>query len=213
MHIYSHIKNIMEKETGVRTIIEIGANTGEDTKRILNLSQPCKYYAFEPNPASHKVLNSLPIAHKIHIERCAVGNYDGFTQFNLCDCIHPVNGKRFTGASSILEPSDKLLAKHPWIMVGEYIDVPIVTLDTFTQKNNIKDVTFIWCDAQGAEGMIIEGGKETLKNTKYFYFEFFEQEMYVGCKVINELLDFLQEWEIIERYAGDVLVKNKRMQV
>lgn len=207
--IYQHIKYIMLHEPLPHTVIEIGANTGLDTQRIYNIAKPCSYYVFEPNPVSITTFKMSNIAKHVHLEECAVGAIDGTITFNQCDCIHPVNHTRFTGASSILEPSDILLTKHPWIKMTSKITVPICKLDTFTATHNItQPITFIWCDAQGAEGQIIQGALKTLERTKYFYFEFFEQEMYQGCLVLDEILKLLPGWKIIEKYAGDILMKN-----
>ena len=125
MHIYSHIKNIMDVEKAPHIVLEIGAHIGNDTVRILKNSEPCKYYAFEPDPVSYKIFEQLPIINKVHLEKCAVGDYDGTVIFNQCDCTHPVNKTRFTGASSILEPSDILLKKHAWIKMANSIVPPL----------------------------------------------------------------------------------------
>lgn len=212
MGIYRHIADIMHKEPGSHTVIEIGTNTGVDTNKIYKLSRPCRYYAFEPNPTSALQFMKQRIAQYVQFNQCAVGNVDGTVEFNQCDCIHPVNRNRFTGASSILEPTDTLLTKHPWIIMKDTIDVPICKLDTFVKERNVPmPITFIWCDAQGAEGQIIQGATETLKRTKYFFFEYFTQEMYKGCMLLDELLELLPGWTIVERYTLDILLKNTRV--
>lgn len=199
----------MKEEPIPHTIVEIGTNTGLDTQRIYELTKPCSYFAFEPNPVNIKEFNKLPLSRAIHFEGCAVGNYDGFILFNQCDCVHPVNKKRFTGASSIHKPTGRLLKKHPWIKMANTVTVPICTLDTFAAKWISKPITFIWCDAQGAEGQIIQGAQETLKRTKYFYFEYFKEEMYENCMVLDEILELLPDWYIVEQYPGDILLRNE----
>lgn len=202
----------MSTESQRRVVIEIGTNTGVDTKRIYKLSKPCSYYAFEPNPDSSAHFLKQDIAKHVYFEQCAVGDTNGTVMFNQCNCAHPVNKRKFTGASSVLEPTDKLLTKHPWIKMVNTVEVPIVRLDTFVMTMNIVDpITFIWCDAQGYEGHIIKGATNTLKQTKYFYFEYFTDEMYKGCMVLDEILELLPDWTVVEQYVGDILLKNRTM--
>lgn len=202
----------MRTEPVPHIVIEIGTNVGSDTERIYKAARPCMYYAFEPNPASSEIFRRRSISRQVHFEETAIGNIDGTMEFNQCDCVHPVNKRRFTGASSLFEPTDILLKKHPWIKMTDKIEVTVRKLDTIMEIYRVpRPVTFIWCDAQGAEGQIVQGAVETLKHTKYFYFEYFTKEMYKGCMVLDEIMELLPGWEVVEKYAGDVLVRNSAL--
>ena len=206
-----HMLRIADENPDNRTVIEIGTNVGSDTRRIYNIFKPCTYYAFEPDPNNYTRFEENPVSENVILTKCAVGDKDGTTQFNQTDCIHPQSKARFTGASSILNPSELLNKKSGhWMKWTDKITVPICRLDTFmTERGNTDPITFIWCDAQGAEGYIIKGATETLKRTKYFYFEVLPDVFYEGCFLLDEMLKMLPSWEIVEQYSGDILLKNR----
>jgi len=209
MHIYNHIENIGKSVSKPHIVFEIGCNVGTDTDRIYKILAPCTYYAFEPDPNNNSRFEKSPVAKNVNLIKSAVGDTDGTVTFHQCDCIHPTNKLRFTGASSIFEPTEQFVKKYPWVDMTSKVKVPICTLDTFIKKHNIvRPITFIWCDAQGAEGHIIKGATETLKRTRFIYLEFLPEELYKGCLLLDQILKLLPGWSIVEQYKGDILLKN-----
>ncbi len=80
-----------------------------------------------------------------------------------------------------------------------------------TQARRWPLVDFIWADTQGAEADLIEGGRETLRRTRYFYTEYYECEMYEGQKPLRELLKMLPDFTVVARYDNDILLRNDRL--
>ena len=62
---------------------------------------------------------------------------------------------------------------------------------------------------QGAEGDLIKGGRETLANTRYFYTEYNNRELYEGQLGLRELLSLLPDFDVVQRYPHDVLLRNR----
>lgn len=84
------------------------------------------------------------------------------------------------------------------------------TLDRHIELCNLQGfpIDFIWCDIQGAEAALIQGGRNTFENVRYFYTEYDNAESYAGQKDLAGIMELLPGWEIVEDYGGDVLLRN-----
>lgn len=65
------------------------------------------------------------------------------------------------------------------------------TLDSITSECNLKKVDILKIDVQGAEHMVINGSKETLKMTKYIFIELSFKPLYHGSSVFHEIYQLL----------------------
>lgn len=138
------------------TVVNIGANIGYYTLIAASMVGPNgKVIAFEPEPRNYKLLvenidkngyrNVIPI-------QAAVSDKQGILKFFLSESN--------LGASSLAE---KNIAKK-----GGFIEVETNLLDNFL-SNYTKDckVDLIQVDAEGSEGLILDGASETIsKNDK-----------------------------------------------
>jgi hypothetical protein len=79
------------------------------------------------------------------------------------------------------------------------------------EKLEGKVIDFIWADIQGAEIDLILGGKEAFKNVRYFYTEYCDSELYEGEIPLEKILELMPDFEVVEDYQGDVLLKNKTL--
>ena len=96
------------------------------------------------------------------------------------------------------------------------MNVETCRLDTWYEKSKIGKIDFLWSDIEGSEKNMILGGRNTLKNVKYFYTEYSTNEFYKGQALIDELLEMLEDdFEVIQRFdrseeiGGDILFRNK----
>lgn len=85
-------------------------------------------------------------------------------------------------------------------------------LDTWAADEGVDSVDFIWADVQGAEIDLINGGRVTLSNTRYLYTEYSNRELYEGQVGLKTLLKSLPEFEVVHRFAHDVLLRNRRFE-
>jgi len=69
-------------------------------------------------------------------------------------------------------------------------------------------VDFIWADVQGAEENLINGAKDTLKNTRYFYTEYSDEELYRGQINKSRILRMIPGFSIVKDYGNNILLKN-----
>jgi len=195
-----------------RIIIEIGANDGKDTVEMLkHLNASDKIYAIEADPRcieKHKNHINNPICQLTH---AAVTNLDGEGIFHLCTS--HFNDYGVWDCASSLKKIKHGLVVNPWLRYEQDVNVRYLTLNTFAQESCIDYVDFIWCDVEGAYGEVVDGGKEILKKTKFFYTECEDVETYEG-EIMYPALKFKMEelgWELVHRFQYDALFVNKAL--
>lgn len=206
------------RETERPVVLEFGACDGYHTNRMLDAlkGSACEFvfHAFEPcrtllesvqrNTASH--------AGTFSIWNAAIGAVDGITPLFVSGGERIVDGEivdHYYGSSSIRRPKR---AADIWKGMTFTVDQTVVMrLDTFAAQH-LGDgaVDFVWADIQGAEIDLIQGGRETLRRTRYLYTEYAETEFYEGEIGLAAICELLPEFQIVEQYEHDVLLRNTR---
>lgn len=198
------IKGLLKTENPV--IVEIGCNDGKDSREFLNTFKDIKLYCFEPDPRFIEIFKK-----NIKDKRCllyeqAISDKEGEDYFYISESKDP--SMKGEDSSSIKRPKDHL-KKFPWIKFEKKIKIRTTTLDKWINKNKIKKIDFIWADVQGAEKELILGGKNTLKTkVRYFYTEFYNQELYEGQINLKEILKMLPDFRVLNIFGNNVLLKN-----
>jgi FkbM family methyltransferase len=196
------IKNLINRPNS--TIFEIGCADGNDTEEFIDIfSHNFKIYCFEPDPRNAKTFlnkNSLKRDNVI-FENKAISNTNDIVKFNQSSTIY---------SSSLKNPTEKLNKIWPEIKFNNTIDVQSITLDKYTKNHCINFIDFIWADVQGAEDLMIEGGKETFANkVKFLYTEYAKEEIYNDAPNQDRIKNLLgQNWQIIHDFGSDILLVN-----
>lgn len=131
--------------------VDIGANIGYFSLIAANIMQnKGRVYSFEPEPNNYDILlknvenndyeNIIPI-------NKAVSNYDGKIKF--------FRDKRNLGGHSF--------SKGNLGNFADFLEIEAVTLDSYF-KDIVDNIDVIKIDTQGAEGLIIDGADNLLKN-------------------------------------------------
>ncbi len=193
------------------TIFEFGTHHGEDTVRLSAIKDSI-VHTFECEPENIKFIsNKLPS--NVILNKIAIGKLDGKSEFFRSKSIGGENWKQ----SGSVKPPKNHLIKYPHVdFEDKSITVDIITLDTYCKNTDISDIDFIWCDIQGNEVDMIDGGKESLRRTKYLYTEYSNCEMYNGQGTLNDIKQSLPDFEVVHDFGingpgeGNILFKNKR---
>ena len=206
---------IRENSNSIKTLVEIGAHFGTDTMEFRKILPNSKIISFEPDPRNIKVIkenwSNKDIA---HLYEFAISNYNGKTEFYLSsgDCSHWCNDdmllKNDWSASNSIKKPKNHLNLHKWVKFNEKIEIDCIRLDDFEPlKEDIID--FIWADVQGAEDLVFDGARETLKRTRYVYTEYNQNELYENQLTLDGIINlFGPNWKIVQIYSDDVLLKN-----
>ncbi len=191
-------------------VIEMGAANGSDTMNIFQMFHPSEHFAFEPDPRNVILFKSDRdlMRPNIHLIQCAVGSGNGVWNFHQSTGWNPHFECEHTLSGSLKAPKKHLTA-FPHAEFKERISVRVIRLDDFVELFSIPDIGFIWCDVQGAEDLVIQGGTKALSRTKYFFTEYYEEEMYegqIGAEEIHRRLP--GTWEVVHKWEADILFRN-----
>jgi FkbM family methyltransferase len=165
--------------------LDVGAHTGATVQRI---SDECSnpIHAFEPTPSSYQLLSDRFAGNKaIKIWNLALSDKTDKMRFYL-------NANSQT--NSILDNAEGNRQMFPGQTDHqEVVDVNVISLDDWLAGQADPDIQFvIKCDVQGAEKMVIEGGKRSLqKQCIAFYSEVQLVEMYKGQCFFREVDEML----------------------
>ena len=131
--------------------IDIGANIGEYTERILLNSPKARIVSFEPNPEAASSIKKSP---RVNVEVMAVGEKKGSLAINI-------NTDDSTQSSSYRKNAHTKVIK-----------LPQTSLDSYIKDNNLKHIDFIKIDTEGHELSVLKGAKKILKNRQADYIQF-----------------------------------------
>jgi len=139
------------------TVLDIGADVGLLSGRLQKIVGPSgRVLAFEPVPASYRTLRRLWRARPaIEAYNLGLSDHDGDAQFMV-----PVNG--FSALTAAIESTaDQLRSSEP----GGYqrINLPVRRLDSLIAELDIRDVSFIKCDVEGHELLVLQGARAFLQ--------------------------------------------------
>lgn len=105
--------------------------------------------------------------------------------------------------------------QHPSVVYIDSFNMKSITIDTFFERNNIKEpekYNFWNFDIQGAELMALKGGINSIKHVKAIYLEVNEEELYKNCGIIEDIDEFLLNYgfkriltNMTQNHWGDAL--------
>jgi len=196
-----------------KTVLELGANNGSDSMRMLSAFPEATVHCFEPDPRPYSVLEQRLRGTRARCYPLAIAAANGPITFHQSSGDHPEFEVNIPGgwhASGSIRTPKVHLTEFPWCTFDNDITVEAVTLDTWASGAGVDTVDFIWADVQGAERDVIAGGHALLARTRLLYTEYCNRELYEGQATLAELLQMLPGWRVLHRYEWDVLLENTR---
>lgn len=131
------------------TCLDIGANVGWYSTLLSEaVGAKGKVYAFDPNQRAQKMLNASALLYpQMQVIPLALSDHIGNAVLHI--------------------PSEEVKASL-WRSPGanESQSCQITTLDKFVQDEGLTEVTFVKCDAEGAELSILNGAKQLLSGDR-----------------------------------------------
>ena len=110
--------------------------------------------------------------------------------------------------SSTMRKPKRTLDLFPFIKYRNDVKVRVRGLDSLCSEMGINGFDILWCDIEGSEGDMIEGGRATLARTKYLFIEKWADELYEGMATRDKILDLLIDWVIVGEWEYDILLRN-----
>lgn len=216
-----YFKDLINKKENV-VLVEIGSANGIDTLEFVETFSDTQFelYAFEPDKRNIKEFKKRLPFYNVHLFEGAVGNVDGEVDW-YTSTKSKTTQEELIYSSSLRAPSGDLYDIWP-----QFKDAFVkgkmnsIRLDTFVENNNIGSIDFVWLDCQGAEDIVIEGGRNTFENkVKFLYTEYSNREIYQGEKGLEQILALLPSYEIVNIFpnsggdmsGGDIMLRNKNV--
>jgi FkbM family methyltransferase len=168
-------------------ILECGGYDGNDTVLMAKIWPKGTIYTFEPVPVLFSRLQervkSFP---NVHAYELALGDFCGKSTFYISKC----KGKN-SGSSSLLPPKEHT-KKIPQVKFNETIEVDVLSLDAWAERNRVQHIDFLWLDMQGYELNMLKAS-ELAKKAKAIYIEVEFIDLYAGQYLYSDIEQWMTE--------------------
>lgn len=160
--------------------LDVGANCGYYSILFATQAPKGRVYAFEPQDSAVALLKKSIAANKledrVHLEQRVLGDKIGETTF----CI--------TADSGLASIHDTARGQ-----VTRKVSVPMITLDQWVDENHISRIDCIKIDTEGAEYLVLDGGRQTLSHLKarVICIELFSENLEPFGTTIAQVVEFL----------------------
>lgn len=230
-----HAREIAQLLAGVAhpTLVEVGANDGNDTRAFARELPHARLHAFECDPRALQRFRQKGVPATATLHAHAVGREEGQATFHASAGHAPPKrrslGRRLRNhlrrllgrsrpprewdLSGSLRTPLRHLQAHPWITFPTSFTVEVRPLDAWWAEQGRPPIDLLWMDVQGAEGDVLSGARAALAATHYVYAEFDPdptRPLYAGSLGLEATLEALGPgWQAVGAYAGNnVLVRN-----
>jgi FkbM family methyltransferase len=166
----------------LRTIVDVGANTGQWSDALLHCVTPAKLIVIEPMPDSFAALQKkFGSNRRVELHNVAIGERESVETSKIT---------RDTTGASLLQPREEMRAVigSNWTVTSEG-PVRMTTLDRLVV--DVPDVSLLKIDVQGYEKQVLAGAKQTLGKTKFLLIELNFMPQYDGGSWLGEIHQIL----------------------
>ena len=177
----------LSRASRARLFLDIGCHHGETLLRFIESGIQCPMAAFDPFgeniEKARRLLQPYP---RINFYQLALSNTNDTARFYL---------NRNEQTSSLLANDTGNLDSFAddTAPIGS-CEVETRTLDSWASEHGVTGPCIIKCDTQGAEGLVIEGGKNVIReHCVAFYGEVMLGDMYRGQSSFAEIRSLLEQ--------------------
>lgn len=177
----------------IKTVIDIGANTGQSAQLFHNILPDSFIYSFEP---LHDCFLQL---------RSNMTDVSNFKAFNIAlgdkDGKQDIYRNEFSSSSSFLKMCELCKKNYPFTSRETIETSEVKTLDSIINELELKDNILLKIDVQGFEDKVLMGGMNTLSRVKVIIIETSFYELYEDQPLFSDIYDFLQKRGFV--YSGN----------
>jgi len=180
------------KGMNIRTILDIGANTGQFASQIHRVLPDATIYSFEPlEDCYNELLKRMGHITKFRGFNFALGEKNGQAEIYRND---------YTPSSSFLPMEELHKQAFPFTAHATPQKAEIRRLDDISDKLNIVDNVLVKIDVQGMEDRVIAGGEKLMSRASVLIIETSFEPLYTGQPLFDRIYDLLHQRGYI--YAG-----------
>jgi FkbM family methyltransferase len=186
-------KTLWLRKMEIKTILDIGANTGQFAKRIHEIFPDASLYSFEPiRDCYEELVSNFKGVEKFRAFNLALGNETGKLE---------IHRSEYSPSSSILPMGTLHKTSFPFTQNEIIEEINVVKLDDLDTEIEIQAPLLIKLDVQGFEDKVIEGGMKIFNRADIIIIELSVEELYNGQKLFDELYGILKKLGF--RYQGN----------
>ena len=168
----------------IRTVLDIGANTGQFAAMIHKALPEARIYSFEPLRDCYEQLRKNMVGILgFKAFNFALGDIAGQAEIHRNDA---------TPSSSLLPMAELHKTAFPFTAHSEPELIEIRRLDDVVHELEIADNLLIKIDVQGAEDKVIRGGLGTLSRASALVVETSFEELYEGQPLFHTIYEMLR---------------------
>lgn len=177
-------------EFTITGVLHVGAHLAEEAELYAAYSVPVWWV--EANPAvSSKIIQNIGRYPRQTLIQALVYEEDGVElDFNVTN---------YDGMSSSILEFGTHTSFSPDTVFVDTIKLRTTTIDSIVASHNI-NANFLNMDLQGAELHALKGAEKYLHEVDYVLSEVNKDQVYVGCAQVEELDEFLSDFERVETY-------------
>ncbi len=173
------------KGMSIRTVLDIGANTGQSASQFHRLLPDARLYSFEPLEDCYKeLLKRMGHIPKFHAFNFALGDKNGQVDIYRND---------YTPCSSLLSMEELHKRAFPFTSHATVQEIKIRRLDDIANELDIVENVLIKIDVQGTEDKVIMGGERLLSKASVMIVETSFQTLYQGQLLFDNIYEMLRQ--------------------
>lgn len=171
---------------GVKTVIDIGANTGQFALTINKLLPDALIYSFEPIPKCFDSLKeNMRKVSQFAGFNIGLGDSEGELEFEA---------NEFSPSSSFLPMTDLHKSTYPFAKDKKLVTIKVDTLDHVSQNINISFPLLVKLDVQGYESKVMIGGEKVIRNASLVIVEVAFERLYQDQPLFDDIYQVLRSW-------------------
>lgn len=171
------------QDMNIKTVIDIGAHTGQSALQFHELFPASKIYSFEPLHDCFMQMNGR------------LKNVPNFKSFNLAlgdkEGKLEIHRSEWSQSSSLRKMGNLHKKAFPFSSGESVQTVDVSTLDKVVQELDLEDNILLKIDVQGYEDKVIMGSQDTLKRVKVVIVETSFRELYEDQPLFSDVYELL----------------------
>jgi len=180
------------KVRNIRTVLDIGANTGQFAWQIHRVLPDARLYSFEPlEDCYNELLKRMGRVPKFHAFNFALGDINGQADIYRND---------YTPSSSLLSMEELHKRAFPFTSHATVRKIKIRRLDDILGELDIVDDVLVKMDVQGTEDRVIAGGEKLISRASILIVETTFLPLYKDQVLFDTIYDMLRQRGFV--YAG-----------
>ena len=164
-----------------KTTFDVGV--GHGTPWLYDAFPDSKLVLFEPLSVFDEEVNALKRRYRADSHKVALSNTPGTAKFNV--------NVGFPTSSSLLSIDSQFAGFAAKVQQDHQFRSETVTLDTLDHLNSYEPPYVLKLDVEGGERRVLEGARETLRNTEFLLIELSVMQRLKGESSFAEMIGFL----------------------